>query len=160
MKVKGVTFEDFVNYKEPSMFIAMPECSFKCEKECGLRCCQNSELALAPSIEADEDSLIQRYLNNKITKSVCFGGLEPMDSFRDVLQFITLLRVKYRCLDTVVIYTGYDKSEIALQIEQLKWVGGNVIVKYGRFRPDQKPHYDEVLGVNLASDNQYAERII
>jgi len=35
----------------------------------------------------------------------------------------------------------------------------NIIVKFGRFRPNQKPHFDEVLGVNLASDNQYAEKI-
>ena len=35
----------------------------------------------------------------------------------------------------------------------------NIIIKYGRYIPDQEPHYDEVLGVNLASDNQYAERL-
>ena len=28
-----------------------------------------------------------------------------------------------------------------------------------RFIPNQKPHFDEVLGVVLASENQYAERI-
>ena len=32
-----------------------------------------------------------------------------------------------------------------------------VIVKYGRFRPNQEPHYDEVLGIKLASINQYAK---
>ena len=32
-----------------------------------------------------------------------------------------------------------------------------IIVKFGRFRPNQEPHYDEVLGVNLISDNQYAK---
>ena len=35
----------------------------------------------------------------------------------------------------------------------------NIIIKFGRYIPNQQPHYDEVLGVNLASDNQYAERI-
>ena len=35
----------------------------------------------------------------------------------------------------------------------------NIIVKYGRYIPDQEKHYDEVLGVYLASNNQYAERI-
>ena len=35
----------------------------------------------------------------------------------------------------------------------------NIIIKYGRYIPNQTPHRDEVLGVNLASDNQYAERI-
>lgn len=35
----------------------------------------------------------------------------------------------------------------------------NVIVKFGRFIPNQEPHYDETLWVNLASNNQYARRI-
>jgi len=35
----------------------------------------------------------------------------------------------------------------------------NIIIKYGRFIPDKEKHYDEVLGIYLASDNQYAERI-
>lgn len=39
----------------------------------------------------------------------------------------------------------------------MKWK--NIIVKFGRFIPNQHPHYDEVLGINLASDNQYAEKI-
>ena len=34
---------------------------------------------------------------------------------------------------------------------------GNIIVKYGRYVPNQKPHYDELLGILLASDNQYAK---
>jgi hypothetical protein len=36
---------------------------------------------------------------------------------------------------------------------------GNIIIKFGRFRPGQEPHYDEVLGVKLASNNQYAKRV-
>ena len=35
----------------------------------------------------------------------------------------------------------------------------NIIIKYGRYIPDQEPHQDEVLGVRLASNNQYAERM-
>jgi hypothetical protein len=42
--------------------------------------------------------------------------------------------------------------------EQLKSFS-NIIIKFGRFIPNQEPHYDEVLGVKLASDNQYARRI-
>jgi len=36
----------------------------------------------------------------------------------------------------------------------------NIIIKYGRFIPGQEKHYDEILGVYLASNNQYAERLI
>ena len=35
----------------------------------------------------------------------------------------------------------------------------NIIIKFGRFIPNQEKHYDEVLGVELASPNQYARRI-
>ena len=85
-------------------------------------------------------------------------GLEPLDSINDVIDFISLLRIKYNCHDDVVIYTGYNKEEIDTYINMLKTYD-NIIIKYGRFRPNQTPHYDEVLGVNLVSDNQYAEKI-
>jgi hypothetical protein len=35
----------------------------------------------------------------------------------------------------------------------------NIIIKYGRYIPGQEKHFDETLGVYLASDNQYAERL-
>lgn len=159
MIVKGVTVEDFINYKVPSMFIAMPRCTFKCEKECGLRCCQNSELVQAPDIDVDDDTLARTYLNNSITRAICFGGLEPMDSFEEVFNFIKLLRTKYHCSDTCVIYTGYNKIEVLSQLAQLAPLG-NIIVKTGRFVPNQKPHYDQLLGVYLASDNQMAELVL
>ena len=62
--------------------------------------------------------------------------------------------------DVIVIYTGYTAEEINDKgyIEELKKYP-NIIIKYGRFIPDQKAHFDEVLGVNLQSDNQYAKRI-
>ena len=36
MKLKGLIDEDFVNYKDPSLFLIFPFCTFKCEKECGI----------------------------------------------------------------------------------------------------------------------------
>ena len=38
-------------------------------------------------------------------------------------------------------------------------IGPNIIIKYGRFIPHQEKHFDEILGVYLASDNQYGKRI-
>ena len=35
----------------------------------------------------------------------------------------------------------------------------NIIIKYGRYIPNKEKYYNEVLGVYLASENQYAERI-
>ena len=148
MNIKLLSDEDFVNYRLPSMFIAFPSCSFKCEKECGVRCCQNSELAKAPSVFIDERDVCLRYLSNPITKAIVCGGLEPFDSFPSLLSLLALLRTHYECSDPVVIYTGYNKEEISDKIDELKKYS-NVIVKFGRYIPGQPPHYDEVLGVTL-----------
>jgi hypothetical protein len=155
MIIKGIVEEDFVNYKKPSMVIQFPNCSFKCEKECGKRVCQNSALATEKNIEKDSKDIINRYLCNTITSAIICSGLEPLDSFGDVLDLLKLLRMN-GCTDDFVIYTGY-KEEECKQYETIFNHFGNVIVKYGRFIPNQEPHYDELLGINLASDNQYSK---
>lgn len=154
MIVKQVKDEDFVNYKKPSMFIGFPTCTFKCEKECGEHCCQNSALAQANGIEVSINSLIERYINNPITKAVVCGGLEPFDSWEDLQSFIWNFR--YWCSDDIVIYTGYKEEEIQDKLNWLKSYG-SIIVKFGRYIPNQESHYDELLGIKLASNNQYAK---
>jgi hypothetical protein len=79
--------------------------------------------------------------------------MEPLDSWEDLSEFITKFRE--RSSDPIVIYTGYTESELTL--DQVKcFVTYGIIVKFGRYVPGQKPHYDPVLGINLISDNQYA----
>ena len=58
----------------------------------------------------------------------------------------------------MVIYTGYYPQEIEEQVKALSSYK-NIIIKFGRYVPNSTPVYDEVLGVTLASDNQFAERI-
>jgi organic radical activating enzyme len=152
MTIKELKDEDFVNYKKPSMFIAFPSCTFKCEAECGEHCCQNSVLAQSPNLNITIDSLIERYLNNPITKSVVCGGLEPLDSWDELQNFIMLFR--YWSPDEIVIYTGYKEEEIQDKINWLK-IYSPIVIKVGRYIPNKTPHYDDVLGVKLASDNQY-----
>lgn len=156
MIIKGLKDEDFVNYKKPSMFIAFPSCNWKCEKECGMRVCQNSTLATSEDIEINIDKLIDRYLNNPITKAVVCGGLEPFNSWKDLMDFIVKFRQKTD--DDIVIYTGFKEEEISYAVDWMH-LFPNIIIKFGRYVPNQKPHYDEVLGIKLASDNQYAKRI-
>lgn len=158
MVIKGITDEDFVNYKLPSMYICTSICSFKCDKESGVSCCQNSPLARQQSISVSDEVIIERYISNPITKAIVFAGLEPFDQFKEILTFITKLRQQYDCHDPVVIYTGYNRNEIEDAVTALS-VFEDIIIKFGRFRPGYKPHYDEVLGVGLASNNQYAVRI-
>ena len=162
MLIKGLVDEDFVNYKLPSMYIATATCSFKCDKEYGSTICQNSALAKQKSVDIKCEDTVARYLANPITHAIVFGGLEPMDQFDDVCALIILLRTRFvgNCLDDVVIYTGYTKEELEKK-NYLYFLRSyrNIIIKFGRYIPGQKPHYDPVLGVYLASDNQYAERI-
>lgn len=159
MLIKSFKDEDFVNYKKPSMFIIMPHCSFKCDKENGCLMCQNSSLIHEPTHNIAVRTLIERYISNPITKAIVFGGLEPFDSPEELDWFIKILRWNYLKNDDVVIYTGYTEEELATNPYYKNILEyGNIIIKYGRFRPNQNPHYDEVLGVNLVSDNQYARR--
>lgn len=154
--IKGIQDEDFVNYKKPSMVIAFPHCTFKCEKECGKQVCQNGALAKAPNIKVNVKDIVKRYLDNNITSAVVCAGLEPIDSFSDLVELISEFR-KFTN-DKIIIFTGYYKDEIINKIDILKNYK-SLIIKFGRYIPDQKPHYDEVLGVDLASNNQYAEKI-
>lgn len=156
MKIKGVRVEDFTNYKTPAMFIAFPSCTFKCERECGKKFCQNASLTTAPNIYVDIDSLVNTYINSEITKAIVCGGLEPFDSWDDLLCLIKAFRA--RVDDPIIIYTGYNLPEIKDKINILR-VYKKIIVKFGRFVPGQKPHMDKVLGVMLASDNQYAVQL-
>jgi hypothetical protein len=157
MLIKGLIDEDFINYKKPSMFILFNYCSFKCDHEAGCAICQNSALAHEPDIDISFIEIASRYVKNPITKAVVFGGLEPFDSIW-LLRLIAEFR-KYTD-DEIVIYTGYTEEEL----EDDGILGGvreykNIIVKFGRFIPNQEKHYDEILGVELASPNQYARRI-
>lgn len=146
------------------MFIGAPTCSFKCDKECGQNVCQNSPLAKEPIIEMTETEIIWRYLHNPLAHAIVFGGLEPFDNFIELAGFITVFRDV--CEDPIIIYTGYCENEIEkkvnslLEINNKSLLPGLIIIKYGRFIPN-KPHiYDEVLGIELASDNQYAVKYV
>jgi hypothetical protein len=158
MKVKGVIFEDFVNYRLPAMVIEMPYCSFKCDHECGKPVCQNGPLASLPNKEFAIERIIEEYIRTPIARAVVFQGLEPFDSFDDLYNFIFEFRNCYSLTDDIVIYTGYNKDEIENYLIQLRRFS-NIVIKFGRYIPDCESHYDEVLGVKLASPNQYAERI-
>ena len=153
--LKGIIDEDFVNYKVPSMTLMFPYCSFKC----GDDLCQNASLINNKKINISVQSIYIRYINNPISRAIVLQGLEPFDSWKDVNNLLFYFRIHASCFDDIVIYTGYNKDEILDKVNYIKKMYSNIIIKYGRYIPDQEPHYDEILGVKLASDNQYAERI-
>lgn len=160
MRVKTIVDEDFVNYQKPSMFIGTISCSGKCCIEGGfpLSVCQNDGWRGCAPIDIRDEVIIKRYLQNPLTKSIVLGGLEPMEQFDEVVALIKTLREDFDCHDDVVIYTGYYPEEISIILSLLQKYD-NIIVKFGRYIPSMKSRFDDVLGVNLASDNQYAVRI-
>ena len=157
MKIKGIIFEDFINYKKPSMVIEFPYCDFKCNKECGQQVCQNSSLVKSPTHNISIEKIVLSYLKNTITEAIVCQGLEPFDSRADLYDLIRFFR-KYSN-DDIVIYTGYTEEELGTQIDYLTALYENIIIKFGRFIPGKPSYYDETLGIFLASSNQYAKRI-
>ena len=158
IEVKGIIFEDFVNYKKPCMTLMMPKCNFKCDKECGMQVCQNSGLAAAPNQTVLINDLMRGYKSNSITEAIVLQGLEPFDSLIDLYTVAAALE-DFNITDDFVIYTGYTREELKSKLKPLYKVPGHLIIKWGRYIPNQQPHYDSVLGVYLASDNQYGEQL-
>jgi len=150
--LKGLVDEDFSNYKKPSMYLIFPSCTFKC----GRAKCQNSALANPLlQVEVDIKSIVVRYMENPITKAIVCGGLEPMDSFEELLSLVEEIR-KYSN-DDIVIYSGYEENEILDKVNQLIKFP-NIIIKYGRYIPEEEPYFNEDLGVTLIGRNQYTVR--
>ena len=160
IELKGIIWEDFVNYKKPCMTLMFPKCDFKCDYECGESFCQNWELAAAPSQTVLINPMLRKYKENPITEAIVLQGLEPLDTPVDVLIVAATLK-DFEINDDFIIYTGYTKDEVSPDLldSLASSVPGHLIIKWGRFKPRHTPHYDPVLGVKLASDNQYAEVI-
>ncbi|MDD4516355.1 4Fe-4S cluster-binding domain-containing protein [Massilibacteroides sp.] len=153
IEILGLIDEDFVNYRKCSMRIDMPHCDWKCGKEN----CQNYSARNNKILKITVDSIVQRYEANEYSEAIVIAGLEPFLSMDDLSVLIAAFREKVS--DPIIIYTGYNKEEIEKEVGRLKLLYSNIIVKFGRYIPNQEPHYDEVLGIKLASSNQYAERI-
>lgn len=159
MKIIDIVDVDFANYRKPSMFLIFPHCSFKCDKENGCNLCQNSHLAQEKTLDIRLKDILDRYADNPISKAIVCGGLEPFDSAEELFYLIHTARDLYDIEDDVVIYTGYTEEELQSNL-YFKYITkySNVIIKFGRFLPNQESHYDETLGIKLASNNQYAKR--
>lgn len=159
MIIKQVNTYDLVQYKEPSVVISFCKCNWKCCREAGISdsVCQNSQIAQMKDIETSPEELYNLYRESLFSKCIVCSGLEPMLQFEELYSLIKYFR-EHGCNDPFVIYTGYNKNELHWELDQLR-AFRNIIVKFGRYVPGQKKHFDKVLGVELASNNQYAEVI-
>ena len=158
MKLVNLVQEDFTNYKKPSLFLGFPKCSGKCNKLNGKVVCQNEALRAADKIEISVEDILKLYTENNITKALVCGGLEPFDTPDELLEIVKAFRQISK--DDIVIYTGFTENEIKNSLIYPKLLQyPNIIIKYGRYLEGQKVHFDEILGVTLASNNQYARLI-
>lgn len=159
MKLVNIIEEDFTNYRKPGMFLGFPYCSGKCNSP-EKTVCQNEALRNVPEkdlIDISPDEIVKRFENNPISRALICGGLEPFDSFDDLVDICSAFRKNFSgAYWPIVIYTGYYPHEIKEQLFILMMKFTNITVKFGRYIPGDEPHPDPYLGVNLASDNQYA----
>lgn len=160
MHIKEIVDENFQDYNKASMFIGMGHCDWKCchEANIPISVCQNSLWGIKPEIWINDDKIVERYLGNPITSAIVFGGLEPLMQEQELFDFMRYFRGYSD--DDLCVYTGYYPIEIRNFVEKIREERlVNVIIKFGRYIPNHQPHFDEVLGVKLASDNQYGMRI-
>ena len=158
MKIKDIQDENFQDYKKTSMFIATCKCNWKCcfDAKIDVSMCQNSTTVRLPTIDIDDNKIVDRYVNNPITHAIVIGGLEPFDQFDELVNLIKKFREKTE--DDIVVYTGFYRNEVEDKIEVLSKFK-NIIVKFGRFIPNKEKVFDGVLGVCLANEEQHAEKI-
>lgn len=152
MLIHGLNDYDISSYKEPALFISFPKCTFKC----GLPWCQNAHLQDSELLDISLPAIKEIYENSPLTHAFVCGGLEPFDTWSDLKALVS--HVRTYSIDPIVIYTGYNEDEIKDNIDSLKEYK-NIIIKFGRYVPNSFPHFDELLGVELASENQYAKNI-
>lgn len=154
----------FSDYKKTSLYFTVGlTCNMKCMRDIGVNPnddvefnCHNSELLQNKPIEFSSEDIISMINKNPFTEAYIMSGLEPLDSMENLKKLIETIRLKDN--KDIVIYTGYDIHEVKDKLEQIKPYE-NIVFKFGRFIPNQKPRYDDVLGVHLVSQNQYGMKI-
>ena len=160
IKVKDIQPEVFQDYKKCSLFIGVSKCDFKCCKEVNLPCsiCQNSGINNQKDFKLPFEEVLKTYSKSLLNDAIVIGGLEPFLQVDEVYQLCKYLRKK-GVYNDIVIYTGYYQEEICPDtLKKFKELG-NIIIKFGRYIPDRPNRFDEVLGITLSSDNQYAVKL-
>lgn len=144
---------DIVNYKEACMFIGA---GYSCSRGCPN--CQNEALKGTQPHLTKGERIVEDYLHLPITHAIVFGGLEPLDDLDNLTEWVRLFRDKTN--DPIIIYSGDspESPRVGNAVTRLKRYK-NIIFKLGEYHTGQEPHYDELLGVKLASDNQHGYRL-
>lgn len=132
-------------------------CDFKCCPH-NHQLCHNEPLRSTPVIVVQISEIVKQYLSQQLSTSLTLQGLEPLDNMDGVLWLLWYFRRKSK--DPIFIWTGYEEEEVATLIGLVRFLQWkSIFLKMGRYRWGEKPHYDENLGVFLASPNQYCKKI-
>lgn len=159
MLVTEITDNDTRFYKKPSLYVATAKCSFKCDRECGEPICSEYSKAGVRGIHYTPKQILNKYISSLHAEALVFGGMEPFDSAIDLYLCIKEFRAAYQNVP-IIIWSGYtpdELNELGFLTPLLQFP--NIIIKFGRYVPDDKPHYDQLLGVRLASRNQRAYKL-
>ena len=139
------------NYKKIGLYVALGiTCTWKCED-----CINIHYKDIHPRHHTNSYELINSYLSNPLLSSLILSGLEPFDSFDSMLVLIENFRKFTK--DDIVIFTGYTEEELFNKINLIKNYN-NIIIKFGRYMPSKPPVFDNILGIHLISDNQFAKK--
>ena len=115
--------------------------------------------ALLCRADAASHICTQNYLTIPVTV-----GVTPANMYIDNVKITDVsASIGKNSLDVILNYnvTYNGQTPTCKPAKSLVYVknANNIIIKFGRFIPNQQSHYDAVLGIKLASSNQYAERI-
>lgn len=150
--------EVFQDYKKSALLLCCISCDWKCCIEAGIdvSVCQNHNIIKQREVYLPFDVILNK-VNLSITDSIIFGGLEPLLQSDEVCGLIEYLREQGVKKD-ILVYTGYYIEEIDKEvIKRLK--NCHVILKCGRYIPNKPKKFDKILGITLASDNQYSVQL-
>lgn len=156
-----VKTDDITDYRKTALYLIFPYCSGKCGDVC-----QNKHLRGYKKLKTTAKSLAEFYNSLHTHEAVVMAGLEPFDSFNDVLSIVKEFCKLKKSVD-FVIYTGYTESEYKEMFEKTLLEHFNkynnsddefsrvIIIKYGRYDENCKKEWNsKILGVNLATTNQ------
>ena len=150
IQVRNIKFEDNDGYTIPCMVLDMPYCNPKYNNSNDV--CDTYPYSNDILININIDNIIYNYNNNPNTKAIIFQGLEPfyrdmdvfdiskknpngfIDNFSDILYAIKLLRVDYKCNDSIIIHTGYTRDTCSSKgfLKQLQEYN-NITITYGKY---------------------------
>ena len=155
-----VKTDDITDYLKTSLLLVTPKCSGKCGEKC-----QNYFLIKnATTKQYAVSSIVNLYNNLTTHNAVVFAGLEPFDTFNDTQILVDAFLQNDKPID-IVIYTGYyqqsitDKVNVLLQkLIKTKSTNKTIIIKFGPYIAENRSYYSNILGIKLATDNQYVKR--